>query len=75
MALKYFSYCSMSTEFCWRNATERENLKKPRSRWEDNIKRVFLGSGMGHGVDLSGSGVVKVPGCCEYGNEPSRCVK
>jgi len=32
-------------------------LGRPRSRWEDNIKMDFLGSGMwGYGLDRTGSG-------------------
>ena len=64
----------MSTEFCWRNATEKENFKNLGVDGRVILKG-FLESGMGHGVELSGSGVVQVAGCCEYGNEPSRCVK
>ena len=45
----------MYTGFWWGNLRERDHLGGNRRRWEDNIKVDFLGSGMGYGLDYSGS--------------------
>jgi hypothetical protein len=46
-------------------------LKRPRHRWEDNIKMDLREIGLGCGLDSSGSGEGPVAGSCEHSNEPS----
>ena len=48
---------------------------RPRRRWENNIKMVLQKSGMGHGLDCSGSVQEQVTGRFECGNEHSGSIK
>ena len=50
-------------------------LRRPRRRWEDNIKMDLTEVGWGHGLDRFGSGQGQVAGYCECGNEPSGSIK
>jgi hypothetical protein len=51
-------------------------LRRPRCRWEDNIRMDLQEVGCGgSGLDLAGSGPRQVAGTCECGNEPSGSTK
>jgi hypothetical protein len=49
----------------------RRPLGRPRRRWEDGIRMALRETGLGCGLDSTGSGQGPVAGCCECGNEPS----
>jgi hypothetical protein len=44
-------------------------LRRPRRRWEDNIKMDLQKVGWGYGLDQAGSGQGQVASTCECGNE------
>ena len=47
----------LCTSFCWGNLRKKRPLRRPRRRWEDNIKIGLSGSGKGlWGLDGVGSG-------------------
>ena len=50
---------------------ERRPLGRPTRRWEDNIKINLPQVGWEGRMDLSGSGLGKMVGSCEWGNESS----
>jgi hypothetical protein len=59
----------MHTVFRSGNLKGRDQLGRPRHRWNDNV-RTDLGEIVGWcRLDASGSGQVPVVGCCEHGNE------
>jgi len=43
----------------------KKPLRRPRSRWEDNIKMFLQEVGWLHGLDCSDSGYWQVAGCCK----------
>jgi len=54
---------------------ERRPLGRSTHRWEDNIK-INLPQVQWEGrMDLSGSGLEQIVGCCEWDNEPSVLIK
>jgi len=51
-------------------------LRRPRHRWEENIKMDLQRSGIQkQRLDLSGSGWGQVVGACKCGNEPQSSIK
>jgi hypothetical protein len=44
-------------------------LGRPRRRWEDGIRMDLGETGLGCGLDSTGSGQGPVAGCCECGDE------
>jgi hypothetical protein len=50
-------------------------LRRPRRRWEENIKMDKGNRVWGCGLDSLGSGYGYVAGTCEHGNEPSGSIK
>jgi hypothetical protein len=54
---------------------ERSPLGRPTHRWEDNIKINLLQVEWEGRMDLSGSGLGQIAGCCEWGNEPPVLIK
>jgi len=47
-------------------------LRRPRHRWEDNIKMDFQEVGLGN---INWNDLAQVEGSCKYDNEPSGCVQ
>jgi hypothetical protein len=54
---------------------ERKSLKRPRLRWDDNIKMDLLRRGMRHGLDRYGLRQRQAANCYKCDNEPSGCIK
>jgi hypothetical protein len=52
-----------------------ETARKTRRRWKDDIKIDLTETGLGCGLDSSGSGYEQVAGSCEHGDEPSGSIK
>ena len=50
-------------------------LRRPRRKWEDNIKMDLQEIEWGHGLHWSDLGQGQVADTCECGNEPSVSVK
>ena len=50
-------------------------LRRPRRRWEGNIKIDLQEVGLGHGLNCFGSGRGQVAGTSECGNEPFLSIK
>jgi len=50
-------------------------LRRPRRRWEDNIKIDLREVFWGHALDRPGSGEGQVADTCECSNEPSAPIK
>ena len=76
-------FCPSSCKGQWRGVCrvlvrKREGkgpLRKPRPRWEDNIKMYYQDVGWGHELGWSGSGQGQVGSSCECDNEPSGSIK
>jgi hypothetical protein len=48
----------------------RRPLRRPRHKWEDNIRMDFEEWNGRHGLDRSGSGYGQVASSCKCGNKP-----
>jgi len=48
----------------------KRTLRRPRDRWEDNIKMDLREVGWGYRLNWSGSGQGQVADSCECGNDP-----
>ena len=66
--------CIRGGGFGWKREGKRP-LRRPRRRWEDNIKIYFLRYKVMNVLNLCDSGQGHVVDCCECGNEPSSFIK
>jgi hypothetical protein len=49
----------------------RRRLGRPRRRWEDGVRMDLRKTGLGCGLDSTGSGQGPMAGCCECSDETS----